>query len=227
MKFEIKSRWNGNVLFSLDTESLKLAVEARVESDADLCDANLRDADLCDADLCDADLRDADLRGANLCGANLRGANLRGANLCGANLCGANLRDADLCGADLCGANLRGANLRDADLTIVRDDIWAVLSASPAEVPGLRRAILDGRINGSSYEGECVCLVGTIARERHCAYTAIPSLKPDSSRPAERFFLGINEGDTPETSPASKLALEWVDEWLSNMRRAFSTTEAT
>jgi hypothetical protein len=67
---EIKSRFNGSVLFSLETESMKLCVEAAVKSGANLAGANLA--------------------GANLCGADLYDANLCGANLCGANLCGAN-----------------------------------------------------------------------------------------------------------------------------------------
>lgn len=31
----------------------------------------------------------------------------------------------------------------------------------------------------------------------------------------------VNTGDTPETSQFSKLALEWIDLWLANMRAAF------
>jgi len=136
VKIEIKHRFTGAVLFSLETESLKLCVEAAVKSEAylrgaylggaNLRDANLRGADLGDADLRDANLRGADLVGADLGGANLVGANLgdaylgdaylRGADLGGANLGGANLRDADLRGADLGGANLRGADLVGANL---------------------------------------------------------------------------------------------------------------
>ena len=109
--FDIKHRFSGEVLFKLETESLKLCVEAAVKGRADLRDANLRGADLCGADL-----RDANLRGADLRDANLRGADLCGADLCGADLCGADLRGADLCGADLCGADLCGADLCDANL---------------------------------------------------------------------------------------------------------------
>ena len=61
MLYEIKHRYTGAVMFSLECESLKLCVEAAVSAKADL-------------------------RGANLSGANLRGANLSGANLRGANL---------------------------------------------------------------------------------------------------------------------------------------------
>ena len=77
--FEIKNRFNGSVLFSLETENFKMCVEAAVKS------------------------------GANLYGANLRGANLRGANLHGADLYGANLRGANLHGADLHRGKLVGA----------------------------------------------------------------------------------------------------------------------
>ena len=76
MKFEIVSRWSGAVLFSIETVTLKLAVELGVKSGADLCGADLRGADLCEADLCEADLCGADLREADLCGANLCGADL-------------------------------------------------------------------------------------------------------------------------------------------------------
>ena len=51
MKFEIKSQWEGNVLFSLETESLKLCVEAAIKSKADLYGADLRGADLYGADI--------------------------------------------------------------------------------------------------------------------------------------------------------------------------------
>jgi hypothetical protein len=127
MKFEIKSWWSGSVLFSIETDSWKLAVEAAVKSGADLSganlsganlrSANLSGADLSGANLSGANLSGADLSGANLSGANLRSANLSGADLSGANLSGANLSGADLSGADLRSADLSGANLRSADLS--------------------------------------------------------------------------------------------------------------
>lgn len=46
MKFEIKHRFSGSVLFSLECGSLKLCVEAAVKGGADLRGANLRGADL-------------------------------------------------------------------------------------------------------------------------------------------------------------------------------------
>ena len=68
--FEIKHRLSGEVLFSRAT-SLKLAVRAAIEINADLSWADLRRADLSRADLSGADLRGADLRRADLSRADL------------------------------------------------------------------------------------------------------------------------------------------------------------
>ena len=54
MKFEIKHRFNGKILFSMETETMKLTLEAAVKSDADL--------------------GGVDLSGAYLSGTNLSGA---------------------------------------------------------------------------------------------------------------------------------------------------------
>ncbi|HDR8953384.1 TPA: pentapeptide repeat-containing protein [Burkholderia vietnamiensis] len=196
-------------------------------SDAYLRDAYLSDANLSDANLSGADLRDANLRGANLSDANLRGANLSGAYLRdaylrGANLSGAYLSDANLSGADLSGAYLSGANLSGADLLPIKADFIEVISQAPREVPALIDALKAGRVDGSTYSGECACLVGTIANARgidvDSAELGIPK---DSSRPVERFFMAIRKGDTPETNAASKLALEWAETWLDTQRKAF------
>jgi len=238
--FQIKNRWNAKVLFELECGSLKLCVEAAVRANANLSAADLSAANLSAADLSAANLRAADLSAANLSAANLSAANLRAANLSAANLSDANLRDADLSAADLSAADLSDANLsaanlsaadlsdanlRAADLTAIRDDFWSVLSAAPAEVEGLRASLIAGKIDGSSYEGECACLVGTLAKVRHCDYEAIPGLKPDSSRLSERWFTGLSPGDTPETSAVAKVTLEWIDDWLGRMRAAFGSAE--
>ena len=51
MKFEIKSRFDSSILFSIETDSLKLAVELGIKQGAYLGGANLRGADLEGADL--------------------------------------------------------------------------------------------------------------------------------------------------------------------------------
>jgi len=143
----------------------------------------------------DADLSDADLRGADLSDADLRGADLRDANL----------RDANLRGADL-----RGANLRD-----VKEDFLSILAAAPHEVPALILALETGRVDGSTYEGECSCLVGTIATAQGVGYDQVPGITPDGSRPAERWFLGIRRGNTSANNQISAITVEWAKEFLA------------
>ena len=211
---QIKKWWNSDVLFELNeangyqtgmkiADAVKKAIESRANlSGAYLSRANLSRANLSDADLSDADLRDADLSGADLSDANLS--------------------DADLRDADLSRANLSGANL-----TPIRDDIWAILASAPKEVPALREALINGKVDGSNYQGRCACLVGTLANAKQCGYDSIDGLTPNSRRPAERFFMGIKQGDKPESNQFSALALEWVDQWIANMRTvgAYAVTE--
>jgi len=116
MKFEIKNRFSGTLLFSIETETWKLAVEAAVKASADLRSANLSSANLSSANLRSANLSYADLSSANLSSADLRSANLSYADLSSANLGSADLRSADLGSADLSSADLSSADLRYADL---------------------------------------------------------------------------------------------------------------
>jgi hypothetical protein len=129
----------------------------------------------------------------------------------------ANLTDANLTDADLTRADLTGANLTRANLTAIKADFFRILKSAPAEIPALRNALVEGHIDGSTYEGECACLVGTIANARRCPYEEIPGVAPDSSRPAERWFLAIGRGDTPESNPVAKVTLEWTDEFLASL----------
>jgi hypothetical protein len=122
MKFEIKNRFNAEVVFSTEAQSFKIAVELAVKAGANLRSADLSSADLSSADLSSADLSSADLRYANLHSANLRSANLSSADL----------RSADLRSADLSYANLHSANLRSANLpspTMVLLSTWGAVEA--------------------------------------------------------------------------------------------------
>src|SRR3546814_18289519 len=69
-----------------------------------------------------------------------------------------------------------------------------ILLGAQKEVPGLIKALKAGRVNGSTYSGECACLVGTIANVRG---VDVDTLEQDSRRPAEQWFLMIREGATP------------------------------
>jgi Family of unknown function (DUF5758)/Pentapeptide repeats (8 copies) len=89
MKFEIKDRFTGKVIYQDEAESFAALVSAAVKAKANL--------------------QSADLRSANLQFANLQFANLQFANLQFANLQFANLQSADLQSADLRSADLQSA----------------------------------------------------------------------------------------------------------------------
>ena len=179
---------------------------------ADLVEADLEGANLEGAYLVEADLEGANLEGAYLYKANLDGANLEGANLKGAYLVEADLEGANLDGAYLEGANLEGANLEGTDLSTIRNDLYSILREfNKNEVEFLLNSLLRGEVNGSVYQGKCCCLIGTLAKARGISYL---ELEHDFSRQAERWFLSIKEGDTPENNVFSKITVGWINKFL-------------
>ena len=122
---------------------------------------------------------------------------------------------ANLSGADLSGAILSGAKLSGADLGSIYEDLTKVLDFAKPEVPELYKALVDGRINGQDYVGGCACLVGTIANARHCSYVELDGIQPNGARPAERWFLAITPGDTPENNPVSAVTRDWLLKYMS------------
>lgn len=240
MKIKIKHRWSEAILFAVEANNWRLAVEDGVKSGADLRGADLRGADLRDANLRGADLRVADLQGADLRGANLRdanlwGADLEGANLRGTNLRGANLRDADLRGADLEGADLEGADLEGAmlgeaklqyaDLLSIKHNFWAILLQAIPEVPTLRQALLDGKIDGSVYQGECSCLCGTIAKQRGLQSGRELAFADPNSQ-IELFVKSLRPGDTPNNNSIAHTVMAWIDEFQSLLSKGQSTVSS-
>lgn len=198
MLFEIKNWRNGAVIFAIDLtdeqwpDRWRIGVEKAV-----MAEISLNDAELNDAELNYAKLNDAELNGVKLNGAELDGAELNR-------------------------AELNGAELNGAELNHVRDDLWAVLSAAFTEALGVRDALVRGHVNGSVYEGECACLIGTIANLQGRRYTDMPNLRPNASRPIELFFFNIKKGDTPDNSSVVKIAVEWIDIWLHNSSASFN-----
>ena len=115
---------------------------------------------------------------------------------------------------NLSSSNLSYSNLRSSDLRDIKNDVFAVLDCAPSEVRGVLDLLNEGRIHGTVYAGDCACLCGSIAKLQHCDYKSIPGLPIDSSRPAERWFLGILQGHTPANSQIAKITAEWIQEWL-------------
>lgn len=93
----------------------------------------------------------------------------------------------------------------------IRTDFFDVLLRAIPEVPALLAALRAGKIDGSTYIGECACLAGTIANARRVPYGELGFV--DSSRPAERWFLAVKKGDRPETNPIVKITVGWILEF--------------
>lgn len=76
-------------------------------------------------------------------------------------------------------------------------------------------ALVDGKIDGSVYKGECACLKGTIANARHVDVDKfLGDLRPNSSEPAEVWFMSIHKGDTPESNQISGITKTWLEEFM-------------
>ena len=83
MKYQIKKRITGEIMFEEEAENFVKLVE---KYKADLSGADLSKANLSKANLYKADLSKADLSKANLYKADLSGADLSGADLSGAKI---------------------------------------------------------------------------------------------------------------------------------------------
>lgn len=192
---DIKHKTTGEILYHTDSDSLERA--------------SLRGLNLSGADLCGGSMFRSDLSGANLSGADLRYADLAYAKLTGANLNGANIA-----GAALYHADIFGVNLSLADLSQIKADLYNVLDRAHREVTGLLTALRQGDIDGSVYEGDCACLVGTIANLRGCTFDGIIGITPDEDRPAEQWFKLISPGETPFNSQVVAITEQWILEWM-------------
>jgi hypothetical protein len=156
-------------------------------------------------------------RGVALPHSELAGADFTAADVANTKHARAKLTGIDRARADLTGTYFTGRTLRDANLEAIRKDLWAVLSLASREVPAIRGALVEGRVDGGTYYGECACLIGTIATARGCDVYSLGSLGPAPGRPIERFFMGIDRGDTPQTSPIAEIVVEWIDEWCARI----------
>ena len=94
----------------------------------------------------------------------------------------------------------------------MKADYFRILSAAPTEVPGLVKALREGRIDGSCYEDECCCLVGTLEK---LAGKRVIERNGDSI--AERIFFAIGPGMTPERNTVAHDMVEWAEEFLATV----------
>ena len=137
---------------------------------------------------------------------------------------------ANLARANLADANLARADLYDEQLRPFKADLWTELTETRAhaEVPGLIQALREGRVDGSKYEGECCCLVGTLANIRGVSFQ---EFNPNSDRPSERWFMMIRQGDKAGDKSgggyAAQKAVEWCLEYCELTGIEVPAVEAT
>ncbi len=132
------------------------------------------------------------------------------------NLRGADLSSADLRGADLSSADLYGAkNLPQWYINVCARDLLFVFEHLKNELPGLREKLVQGKVNGTQYEGDCACLIGSLANiqdkstKEVCNY--LPFYDMGLHNYGEQWFWNIKEGDTPESNEFSKQAVFLID----------------
>lgn len=90
---------------------------------------------------------------------------------------------------------------------VVKDDFFRFLSQCPsAAVEVLRDALVEGKIDGGTYEGECCCLVGTVQK--------VLDKKIRAHLTVEALAGLIKKGDTPETNFVSGVFVDWIDEYM-------------
>ena len=124
------------------------------------------------------------------------------------------------------GADLRGADLKNLPEDFINQcsrDMLFIFEHLKSELPFLREKLLAGKVNGTQYEGECACLIGTLANgdggiEKVCS--AIPFYKKGTHNPGEQWFLNIKEGDTPKNNEFAKHVLMLIDMVLEKPKLA-------
>jgi hypothetical protein len=239
VKIQIKTVW-GSLIYENEKENYTFA---QAVSDANMRGANMRGANMRGANMRDANMRGADMRGANMRDADMRGADMRGADMRGADMRdadmrGADMRDADMRGADMRDADMRGADMRGADMRDIKinnitdlddylnqcsRDMLFIFEHLRNELPGLRKALVEGKIDGTQYEGDCACLIGTLGNldggvDNVCE--AIPYYEKGLNNYGEQWFWQIHEGDTPENNLFAAHALKLVDQVLDEGKKA-------
>jgi uncharacterized protein YjbI with pentapeptide repeats len=177
---------------------------------ADLSNMDLSDLDLSYMNLSYANLNSTSLNNSKLNYADLNNAKLSNANLSKANLSYAILSNTKLSYSYLNNTNLSNTDLSKANLYEIKEDLFKVLDNAKPEVLGLYKALIEGRIEGAIYKGECACLIGTIANIRK---VDVSTLKRNPYSLIECWSIGIKIGDIPKTNQISNITKIWIEEF--------------
>jgi uncharacterized protein YjbI with pentapeptide repeats len=230
IKLQIKNRWTGEILFEFEKEG-NTHKETVTEFLKEKAGTTIRDADLSEMDLSGVSFYNSSFYNSSFDNSSFYNSSFYNSSFDNSSFDNSSFDNSSFYNSSFYNSSFYNSSfynssfdnstikfLEEANqiglLDFIRDDYWAILIAAGHEVPGIRAAIIEGRIDGSAYEGTCACLCGTIANIRGVNYKALEAIKPNSNRPVERFFANIKKGDTPETNISSKYALQWLDEFV-------------
>jgi len=108
--------------------------------------------------------------------------------------------------------------LKNGAFGSIKMDFFGRMILQKNEVSFLKKKLQDGEIDGTQYEGECGCFVGTIAKALKVNYLHLPNLKPYSNAPTEKWFFAIRKGDTPGNNVIAKITFDWIEEFEQLMK---------
>ena len=88
------------------------------------------------------------------------------------------------------------------------------------ELPYLRDKLIKGKVDGTHYEGKCVCLIGSLGKgdkeKIDLICKQILFYDKGLHNFGEQWFWQIKKGDTPENSRWAEHALMLIDYVLEN-----------
>lgn len=159
---------------------------------------------------------------SNLSNCDLSGITIRGGSFVDSTFDRSRFVDSRFVGCTFVGSTFDGSRFDERTLAPFKADLFMKLLYAQHEAAGLRKALIEGRVNGQAYEGECGCFVGTIENlRREAGCEVVQVIKRDSSSPIEIWFMLINKGDTPATNQISKMVVEWVEEFMTLLNIKF------
>jgi hypothetical protein len=203
---------NANLSY-LDLKNMNIAYEKINLSHANLTGSDLTGSYLSGINLEDAFLDKTILKDTGLAYAELSYASFDNAFLVGTDLTGARLNHASFSNAYLNDVDLTDITFEGADLTPIKNDFFRILLRAIPEIPNLVKALIDGKIDGSIYEGYCACLCGTLEKSKNYKIKENVHIERNSDSPIERFFMNIHPGDNTENSEYVKQVFRWLIEF--------------
>ena len=172
-----------------------------------------------------SDLRRASYSASDVLSAGYSASALRRAGYSASALLSASYSASDLLSAGYSASALRRAGYSASDVlsleTSCKEDVQAKAKKMDRdEAAFVAQQLRLGLLDGSTYGAvdSCGCFLGTAARaagKTVSEYCQFHGIKKDGSSPAEKWFMDVSIGDTPENNYAAQKGVEWIEEVLA------------